>query len=82
MGRVFRDLDRLNRQDNVKALEALRKQGIEFIKVPDESLVQWTKDASAVPRRLIETGRLSREIVDTLEKLLKEYRAKHSGANE
>jgi TRAP-type C4-dicarboxylate transport system substrate-binding protein len=82
MGRVFRDLDRLNRQDNVKALEALRKQGIEFVKVPPESLVEWLKDASAVPRRLIETGRLSREMVDTLENLLKDYRSKHSEADE
>ena len=55
MGRVFRDLDRLNRLDNVKALEALRKQGIEFVKVPAESLTEWLKHASAVPRRLIET---------------------------
>ncbi len=82
MGRVFRDLDRLNRQDNVKALEALRKQGIEFVKVPPESLAEWLKDASAVPRRLIETGRLSREMVDTLENLLKDYRSKHSEADE
>jgi len=82
MGRVFRDLDRLNRQDNVKALEALRKQGIEFVKVPPESLVEWLNDASAVPRRLIETGRLSREMVDTLENLLKDYRSKHSEADE
>ena len=82
MGRVFRDLDRLNRQDNVKALEALRKQGIEFVKVPPESLAEWLNDASAVPRRLIETGRLSREMVDTLENLLKDYRSKHSEADE
>ena len=82
MGRVFHDLDRLNRQDNVKALEALRKQGIEFVKVPPESLAEWLKDASEVPKRLIETGRLSREMVDTLENLLKDYRSKHSEANE
>jgi TRAP-type C4-dicarboxylate transport system substrate-binding protein len=82
MGRVFHDLDRLNRQDNVKALEALRKQGIEFVKVPPESLAEWLKEASTVPKRLIETGRLSREMVDTLEKLLKDYRSKHSEANE
>ena len=82
MGRVFRELDRLNRQDNVKALEALRKQGIEFVKVPAESMTEWLNYASAVPRRLIETGRLSMEMVDTLENLLKDYRSKHSEADE
>ncbi len=81
MGRIFRDLDRINREDNVKAREALRKQGIKFIKVPDESLTKWYKDASAVPRQLIETGKLSQGMVDTLETLLQDYRSKQSNVD-
>jgi hypothetical protein len=50
--------------------------------VPAESLTEWLNYASAVPRRLIETGRLSKEMVDTLENLLKDYRSKHSEADE
>jgi TRAP-type C4-dicarboxylate transport system substrate-binding protein len=83
MGHIFRDLDRLNRQDNVKALDALRKQGVEFIKIPAESLKKWYDDASEVPRRLVETGRLSKNMISTLEALLKEYRStKQSGVDE
>ena len=79
MGKVFKDLDRRNREDNIKAMEALHKQGITFIKPSPDAFKKWFQDASEVPRRLVETGRLSQEMVDTLESLLREYRSKESG---
>lgn len=78
MGDVFRGLDRRNREDNIKAVETLHKQGIKFIKPSAEALETWRKDASKVPNRLVKAGRLSREMVNTLENLLKEYRVKES----
>jgi TRAP-type transport system periplasmic protein len=78
MGEVFKILDRRNREDNIKAVEALHKQGIEFIKPSPEALKKWREDALEVPNRLVKAGRLSREMVDTLENLLKEYRLKES----
>ncbi len=77
MGRVFQELDRLNRQDNVKAKEALRKQGIEFIKPDADDLKQWYDNAAAIPERLVKAGKLSREMVNTLESILEDYRSKH-----
>jgi hypothetical protein len=41
----------------------------------------WLKDASEVPKRLVETDRLSQEMVETLGNLLKEYRTKESNSN-
>jgi TRAP-type C4-dicarboxylate transport system substrate-binding protein len=76
MGRIFHELDRLNREDNVNALEVLRKQGIEFIKPTGEALKKWYDDAGTVPERLVRAGKLSQEMVDTLEALLKEFRSK------
>ena len=76
MGDVFKALDRRNREDNIKALETLGNQGIEFVKPSPEALKIWRQDASEVPKRLVETGRLSQEMVDTLGNLLKEYRTK------
>jgi len=76
MGRIFGEIDRLNREDNVKALQALRKQGVEFIKPSGEALEKWYADAEAVPKRLINAGKLSQGMVNTLETLLKEYRSK------
>jgi len=76
MGLKFRELDRLNRDDNVNALEVLRKQGIEFIKPSGEALKKWYDDAGTVPKRLVNAGKLSQDMVDTLETLLKDYRSK------
>ena len=82
MGRVFKELDQRNREDNIKALETLRKQGIEFVKPSAEALKKWCQDASEVPKRLVESDRLSQEMVDTLESLLKDYRTKESKTDE
>ncbi len=81
MGKVFEELDRRNREDNIKAMQTLRKQGIEFIKPSSKALKKWFKDASEVPKRLIKSHRLSKEMVDALNRLIKEYRSKESGAN-
>jgi TRAP-type transport system periplasmic protein len=74
MGRAFNEIDRQNRVDNVKALEALKNQGVEFIKIPEEVRAEWQDKASAVARRLIESGKLSREIVSQQESLLTAFR--------
>jgi TRAP-type C4-dicarboxylate transport system substrate-binding protein len=76
MGRIFHELDRMNREDNVKALEALRNQGVKFIKPLAKAMEKWYHDAEAVPKRLIRAGKLSRDMVNTLERLLKDYRSK------
>ena len=81
MGDVFRKIDRQNREDNVSALEVLRKQSIQFVKLNTESRKEWHAKASLVAGRLIEAGALSREIVSTLEKYLDEYRSKQSKIN-
>jgi len=81
MGDVFKALDRRNREDNIKALETLGNQGIEFVKPSPEALKIWRQDASEVPKRLVETDRLSQEMVDTLGNLLKEYRKKEKNSN-
>ena len=82
MGHVFYELDALNRKDNVKALEALRNQGVEFIKPLAEAMEKWYADARAVPERLINAGKLSQGMVIILENLLKDYRSKQSHTHE
>ena len=82
MGRIFRELDRLNREDNVNALEALRKQGVEFIKPSGEELEKWYADAREIPKRLVNAGKLSQNMVNTLENLLKDYRSKQPHTHE
>jgi TRAP-type transport system periplasmic protein len=76
MERIFREIDQLNRKDNVNALKTLRNQGIKFIKPLAEALDIWHHKAEAVPKRLVNAGKLSQGMVNTLETLLKECRLK------
>jgi len=74
MGKFFKEIDRKNREDNVNALETLNKQGIQFVKPPDEALAEWHEKSALVSKRLIELDGLSHNMLETLEKCLKEYR--------
>lgn len=80
MGRVFLEMDRKNREDNEKALEVLLKQGIKFITPPSEMMSDWVAVASAVSTRLVDEGGLSKEILYTLDRYLKEFRSQRQNA--
>lgn len=77
MGRVFREIEQQNLDDNDKALAAIKKQGVEFLSVSEADLEKWRQVAATVADRLVEKNRLSRSIVDTLEKNLSESRKAH-----
>jgi len=74
MGRVFREIEQQNQDDNDKALAAIAKQGVEFIDVPEAALVKWRQVAGTVAARQVEKNRLSQGIVDRLEETLADYR--------
>lgn len=78
MGRVFREIEQQNLDDNDKALAAIKKQGVEFLSIPEAELEKWQAVAATVAGRLVEKNRLSRSIVDTLEKTLADYRKEHA----
>ena len=76
MSRIYRQFDRKNRKDNIKALEALRKQGIKFVMPDDKTLVGWKELAREVTGNVIDSGQISQEIVNTLQHHLEDYRLK------
>ena len=78
MGKTFLKIDQSNRQDNIGAINALRKQGIEFIDLPEDLVKQWQKTVSDVPERLIQKGQISQVIYQTLKEHLADYRTKHA----
>ena len=77
MSRIYRQFDKENREDNIKALEALRKQGIKFVMPDDKTLKEWRELALEVTRNVIDSGQISQKIVNTLQHNLKDYRSKH-----
>lgn len=74
MSRIFKDIDRQNRDDNVKAIKALREQGIEFVKPTDVEVEEWRSRSAPIPDRLVRSGRFSRSMMDELRRNLQDFR--------
>jgi TRAP-type transport system periplasmic protein len=74
MGHAFKEIDAQNRRDNINAKNALRKQGIEFVKPNANELVEWRKIAAESRRRLEAKGLYSPEMLSQLRTHLNAYR--------
>ena len=77
MGRVFSDIDKQNRIDNKSAFGAIESQGIEFVKPDQEQLKEWRGYAYAARLRLLKAGKISDEIIQTVEKHLNDFRSRN-----
>lgn len=82
MRSVFRDIDRKNRKHNVEALNVLRKHGIQFIKPDADTEKQWHEVASEVTQRLVEAGKVSPNMVTTLDDYLRDQRSQIAKTDE
>lgn len=74
MTRALKEIDRLNRQDNVKAIEALKKQGIKFITPSQEQMNEWMAAAVKASQKMIDAGDLPKAPADKIDALLEQYR--------
>lgn len=75
MGRVFSDIDQQNRSDNKSAFGAIQSQGIETIKPDPDQLEEWRGYAEAARLQLIKSGKISNEIIQTVDQHLSDFRA-------
>lgn len=71
MARVYQEIDRQNRVDNEKALQALLKQGVTIVKLSTSLLKQWQDVAKKAIRSLGEEGAFTPEMLNTLKNNLK-----------
>lgn len=74
MNRELKEVDRLNREDNVKAIDALKKQGIEFITPSQEQMGEWLAAAAKASQKMISEQDLPKEPTDKVNALLEQYR--------
>ncbi len=74
MHKVFLSIDATNRKNNVEALQVLKNSGIEFITPSAADYKEWQRLADAANKKLVSSGKLSENLVDKVELLLKEYR--------
>lgn len=75
MNRVFKDIDKQNRKDNVSAFNALVKQGIKVVKPTATELVEWQAQADKASDRIEATGIINRRTVDAMDAHLNAFRA-------
>ena len=74
MVKVFREMNRQNRLDNRKAREALKKQGIKFLRVSPAALKQWKQIAQEARAELAKKGEYSSTMLAKILNHLARYR--------
>lgn len=75
LSRVFAEIGRENREDNVSAYNVLLDRQIEVVSPSAEDMLQWQSRSEDSIRELVNAGELSSEIWELLQKHLTEYRA-------
>jgi TRAP-type C4-dicarboxylate transport system substrate-binding protein len=75
MGTVFERLDELNRIDNEAAKSALQQQGISFVMPHPGETERWREIADRSVDEMVESGVISRSIVEQVRAHLQEYRS-------
>jgi TRAP-type C4-dicarboxylate transport system substrate-binding protein len=71
---VFERLNRLNRDDNLAAREALKANGMEFVVPTDAELVLWNKVAREATEEFRREGRIHEPTLELIQRLTREYR--------
>lgn len=74
MGKVFELLDKVNRDDNRAAEEALKNQGIQMIATDPAEVERWRGIANRSIADMVERGAIPGDIVNQVQHRLQEYR--------
>lgn len=81
MGQASQRIDKQNREDDIKAIEALKNRGIKFITPAEPQMEEWLKTAGKASEKMVDSGILPREAVDEMDRLLKEFQARTDKGN-
>jgi TRAP-type C4-dicarboxylate transport system substrate-binding protein len=80
MAAVWREMDAMNRADNISAMNAIQSQGIQFIEPRDQIQAAWYDLAAAVNQEITDRGYFSPEMVTQLESHLQSFRSRQAQA--
>lgn len=76
MRNVFNKINKQNQKDNIAAMEALKNQGIKFIKPSDKQLGEWKSIALKANQRLVKNGFNSKKMYNLIQKHIADFRSK------
>lgn len=79
MTRKFREIDLQNREDNIKAIAALKQQGITFLTPRGADMDEWLERAGKASETMVSSGSLPEKPASELDQLLTEYRQNGGG---
>lgn len=74
MQRVTLEMDKITRKDNIAAIEAIKNQGVEWIKPADNITRQLKSMIESANQNLIKTTNMDENIVNTFDQHLDEFR--------
>ncbi|MCP3873532.1 MAG: C4-dicarboxylate ABC transporter [Desulfobacteraceae bacterium] len=73
MTKALKEIDIKNREDDIKAIEALKNRGITFIRPSKEALLGWKETGEIASAKMIDSGVLPQEIVDQMDEHLSDF---------
>lgn len=77
MSAAFKRIEKANRRDNLAAHEALKKQGIEYVTLPKESINAWYEIGEKAIKKLEKNNSYSQNTYKKLIKHVEAAKAKH-----
>ncbi len=70
----YRNIDAGAREDDAKALQALRQSGLEFVDVGDAEVKRWRAQLSGLDQQMVKDGSIDEELLKQTIALLEAYR--------
>lgn len=78
IAQAWSEMDAMNREKSIEALETLQKQGIQFIDPQPKIKAAWYELGASVNRQIVEAGFITPAMVETLDGHLKDYRSRQA----
>ncbi len=78
---IVSEVDKQSRKDNINAAAALKKQGIQFVKVEQSSAIELKNAMESANKVIIENSGISEDLVKQLDKHLSNFNVKQAAQN-
>ncbi len=81
MTKAMKEIGIQNKEDNIKAIQALKNQGIAFINPSQKAIKEWRSAAHNASKKMVDSGVLPREIVNQMNMHLADFYSKAQNDN-
>ncbi len=82
MTKAMKEIGIQNKKDNIKAIQALKNQGITFINPSQKAIEEWRSAARNASKKMVDSGVLPRKIVNQMNTHLADFHSKAQKDND